>query len=116
MTVDDLLGWADRYDTEREGHWFERLDATRTENLHGLPWKIKGHMRISLSDIGRKSIPTGHLGWLSPGNQCDTRSVRLRQRRNANLWFPESVRCLNGIVRSQFNRPVEFQSARLWCR
>ncbi|PBK83393.1 hypothetical protein ARMGADRAFT_1019175 [Armillaria gallica] len=93
MSVDDLLRWADRYNTERDGHWFERLDATRTENLHELPWKIKGRMHINLSDIGRKSIPTGRL---------------------------ESVRCLSGIVRAQFDRPVDFvrpgQSARLWGR
>ncbi|PBK82094.1 hypothetical protein ARMGADRAFT_1019838, partial [Armillaria gallica] len=61
-TVDDLLRWADRYDTERDGHWFERLGVTRIEDLYGLPWKIKGRMHISLSDIGRKGIPTGRLG------------------------------------------------------
>ncbi len=87
MTVDDLLRWADRYGTERDGRWFKRLDATRTENLHELPWKIKGRMHISLSDIGRKSIPTGRLGcyMLPPENQCDTSGVRSRQERNANL-------------------------------
>ncbi len=47
MTVDELLRWADRYDTERDGHWFERLGATRTENLHEFPWKIKGRMHIN---------------------------------------------------------------------
>ncbi len=41
MTVDDLLRWADRHDIEPDGHWFERLDATRAEILHGLPWKIE---------------------------------------------------------------------------
>ncbi|PBK82085.1 hypothetical protein ARMGADRAFT_1019829 [Armillaria gallica] len=41
MTVDDLLRWADRYDIEPDGHWFERLDATRAEILHRLPWKIE---------------------------------------------------------------------------
>ena len=41
MTVDDLLGWADRHDIELDGHWFERLDATQAEILHGLPWKIE---------------------------------------------------------------------------
>ncbi|PBK89249.1 hypothetical protein ARMGADRAFT_1015416 [Armillaria gallica] len=88
MTGDDLPRWADRYDTERDGRWFKRLDATRTENLHELPRKIKGHMHIYLSDIGRKSIHG------SP-RRCEM-----------SQWYRPC----------QFNRPVDFHSARLWGR